>query len=238
MSNGLWITAAELPDDLAGTEFADEACESASFLLWGMSGRKFSGVYTVTERYLIQERTLDERYYLAPGVGYAVPASIHLISSIFVKHDTIRLRGTPTTEVVEIRAVATGEVVPADYYDLWDHTTIKFHSRIPGDLDITYTYGVLPPAAGRMAARDLATQFAMLWGGREDECSLPSRVTNVNRQGVSWVLLDQQDFINELRTGIYAVDLFLKTVNPDRARARTKVFSPDIPRGKRKTPGI
>ena len=238
MSNGLWVTPEDLGDDVGTTEFALEACEAASFLLWGLSGRKFSGFYSITERYLTAERTNEERYYLASNAGYAVPAGIFLILSRNMEHNIVRLRGNPVLSVEAIHMVATGDLVDPDLYDIWNHTIVKFKGSIPGDLDITYTYGAMPPAAGRMAARQLATQFALLWGGREEECSLPSRVTNVNRQNVSWVLLDQQDFIDELKTGIYAVDLFLKTVNPDKARAKAKVFSPDIPRGMRKTPRL
>jgi hypothetical protein len=39
-----------------------------------------------------------------------------------------------------------------------------------------------------------------------------------------------------MRTGVYAVDLFLKSVNPDGAKRRSKVFSPDVPRARRYTP--
>jgi hypothetical protein len=89
--------------------------------------------------------------------------------------------------------------------------------------------------AGRMAARTLALEFAKLWAG-DDDCALPQRITSVSRQGVSYTILDQQDFIDELKTGLYAVDLFLKSVNPDKARAKAKVFSPDTPRARRYTP--
>ena len=64
----------------------------------------------------------------------------------------------------------------------------------------------------------------------DDECVLPQRVTPISRQGVSWTLLDPQDFLDNGRTGIYHVDLFLRTVNPDRARLRSRVFSPDLHR--------
>jgi hypothetical protein len=86
-----------------------------------------------------------------------------------------------------------------------------------------------------MAARTLAMEFAKLWAGDED-CALPQRVTSISRQGVSYTLLDSQDFIDDVRTGLYAVDLFLKTVNPDKARAKSRVFSPDVPRARRYTP--
>ena len=39
-----------------------------------------------------------------------------------------------------------------------------------------------------------------------------------------------------MRTGLYAVDLFLKTVNPDGARRKTKVYSVDTPRARRYNP--
>jgi hypothetical protein len=86
-----------------------------------------------------------------------------------------------------------------------------------------------------MAARTLAIEFAKLWAGDED-CALPQRVTSISRQGVSYTLLDSQDFIDDVRTGLYAVDLFLKTSNPDKARARARVFTPDVPRARRYTP--
>jgi hypothetical protein len=86
-----------------------------------------------------------------------------------------------------------------------------------------------------MAARVLALEFAKLWAGDED-CALPQRITSVSRQGVSYTILDQQDFLDELKTGLYVVDLFLKSVNPDKARAKARVFSVDVPRGRRYTP--
>jgi hypothetical protein len=42
--------------------------------------------------------------------------------------------------------------------------------------------------------------------------------------------LDPQDFLADGRTGIYAVDLFLKTHNPAQAVRPARVFTPDRPR--------
>ena len=104
----------------------------------------------------------------------------------------------------------------------------------PSQVEVTYTYGTPPPTAGRAAARVLATELVKLYED-DDTCALPQRVTSISRQGVSYTLLDNQDFIDELKTGIYAIDLFLKTANPDKARARARVFSPDQPRARRIT---
>jgi len=50
MANNLWIQPSEL-GHYANTEYATEACEVASYLLWAMSGRKYTGETIVTERY-------------------------------------------------------------------------------------------------------------------------------------------------------------------------------------------
>jgi hypothetical protein len=96
---------------------------------------------------------------------------------------------------------------------------------------VTYRFGTRPPALGRLAAKALADQYLLAYTG-SDECMLPQRVTQVTRQGMSWTLLDPQDFLNKGRTGLYQVDLFLITVNPDGAKLRSRVFSPDLHRGK------
>jgi hypothetical protein len=105
----------------------------------------------------------------------------------------------------------------------------------PCNTEITYAYGQNPPTSGKMAARTLAIEFAKLWSD-DETCALPQRVTSVSRQGVSFTILDQQDFIQELRTGLYVIDLFLKSVNPDGARRKSKVYSVDTPRARRYNP--
>lgn len=235
--SGLWITPDELPDDLGDSEFAQEACETASHILWAMSGRKFSGPATVTERYGKDLPDLDS---LIIQLDYLV-TQMDLIYGALPEwrdllHNRLRLRGRPVTAVAEVIDLSTGLAVPSDTWFLENHATLVFDHYITTQLEVTYTYGGKIPASGKMAARALASQFALLWSGRENECSLPDRVVSVNRQNVSWVLLDNQDFISDLRTGVYQVDLFLKSVNPYGATQRAKVFSPDLPRGRRPTP--
>lgn len=234
---GLWITPAELPDDLGDTEYAMEACESASFILWAMSGRKFSGPVTVTEKY-----GKDLPIIIDQVVALGLPfTAMDLISSALPEYVSqlrykLLLRGRPVKDILSVVDTYSAETVDPSHYSLENHSTLVFDHYLTRELEVTYTYGGSIPAAAKMAARALATQFALLWGGRQEECTLPDRVVSINRQDVSWVLLDNQDFIADLRTGIYAVDLFLKSVNPHKATQRAKVFSPDVPRGRRTTP--
>lgn len=228
MSN-LWVLPEEL-GDLADSEYAYEACKTASFLLYGLSGRKYDGVNTVTEVYQQPIYVPDRAQALQ-----AQSSSQTLFSALLggPATNTLRLKGRPVNRIETVRVGRNLDIMDeADYY-LYDRATVRFRRPIDDFVEITYQYGTPPPVAGRMAARELAIQFAMYWGG-DARCELPSRITtSVSREGMSYTILDQQDFIAELRTGVYAVDLFLKTVNPDRALRKSRVFSPDIPRGRR-----
>lgn len=248
MGTSLWVQPEEL-GDYANTEFAQEACEMASYLLWSMSGRKFSGETIVTERYtcvLRNNRLGPSSKTTSPvlfgGDVYNIPSGDYdeyseLVSDGLSPESRIKLRGRPVTKIHSIRNRLGAFLDPSKYY-LVDHSTIHIVAGTPWtpcNTEITYSYGSLPPMAGRMAARILALEFAKLWAG-DEECALPQRITSVTRQGVSYTVLDQQDFLDELKTGLYAVDLFLKSVNPDKARAKARVFSVDVPRGRRYTP--
>jgi len=247
MSN-LWVTPEEL-GEYANSEFAYEACKTASGLLWAMSGRKYSGVTTVTERYVCQNRVFrlgasvnTYQALLLNGSVFNIPSdefdnfNDRVVDGLSPE-SRIRLRGRPVTKVHSIRRRDGLVLDPSSYY-LVDHSTIQAAVGVPWtpcNLEITYSYGTYPPTMGRMAARTLAIEFAKLYSG-DDDCALPQRVTSISRQGVSYTLLDSQDFIEEMRTGIYMVDLFLKSVNPDKARTKARVFSVDVPRGRRYTP--
>jgi hypothetical protein len=245
MSN-LWVTPDELGTPYADSEFAYEACKSASGLLWSMSGRKYSGITTVTERYVCQNRifrygasTNTYQAVLLDGAVFNIPADEFEGGVVdgLSPESRIRLRGRPVTKIHTIRR-RDGVILDPSAYYLVDHSTVQAATGIPWtpcNLEITYSYGTYAPTMGRMAARTLAIEFVKLFEG-SDDCALPQRVTSIARQGVSYTLLDSQDFIEEMRTGIYMVDLFLKSTNPDKARAKARVFSPDVPRGRRYTP--
>jgi len=248
MTNNLWIQPEEL-GDFGYTEFSEEAARVASYLLWAMSGRKYTGETIVTERYtctLRNNRMGPSRKTTSPvlfgGDVYNIPSGDYdeyseLTADGMSPDSRIKLRGRPVTKIHSIRN-RTGKVLDPSSYYLVDHSTIQIKAGTPWtpcNTEITYSYGTPVPLAGKMAARTLAMEFAKLWGG-DDDCSLPQRVTSVARQGISYTILDNQEFIDELRTGLYAIDLFLKTTNPDNARRKSKVFSPDQPRARRYTP--
>jgi hypothetical protein len=236
----LWVQPNEL-GDMSNSEYAEEACRVASYLMWAMSGRKFFGTGTTTERYI--RNTIGTLPGLSTKTNIAMlykgeVRNVMLYAQEWTSPEArIRLRARPVTEIHTIR-LDNGTIVSPKDYVLVDNSTVQFYNASlwnPYNVEITYSYGTPPPVAGKMAARTLAREFAKLWAGDED-CALPRRITSISRQGVSYTLLDSQDFIDEIKTGVYEVDLFLKTANPAKATQRSRVFSVDVPRGRRYNP--
>jgi hypothetical protein len=248
MTNNLWIQPEEM-GEYSYTEYTLEAAKTASYLLWAMSGRKYAGETTVTERYTCTLRnnrlgpsTKTNSPVLFGGDVYNIPSGDYdeyseLTSDGMSPDSRIKLRGRPVTKIHTIRNKQGDILDPSSYY-LVDHSTIHIKAGTPWtpcNTEVTYSYGTPVPVAGKMAARKLAIEFARLWSG-DEACELPQRVTSVSRQGVSYTILDNQEFIEELRTGLYEIDLFLKVANPDNARRKSKVFSVDTPRARRYSP--
>jgi hypothetical protein len=214
-----------------------------------MSGRKYHGITTTTERYIT---SIDAFRYqgisannsqpqLVNGSVYNMPSDDWNDSAYQTDGTSslsrIRLRGKPVQEIHLLRSLYDGQIIDPDYYYVSEHNEIRAYTGTPwppGNVEVTYTYGIKVPTAGRMAAKLFAIELIKFWEG--DDCALPDRVTSISRQGVSYTVLDNQDFLENMRIGIYAVDLFIKTANPSKALAPSKVFSPDIPRARRAAP--
>lgn len=236
----LWVDPSEL-GDMANSEYAEEACRVASYLMWAMSGRKYFGTGTTTERYIRNTTGTIPGLSTKTNIATLYKGEVRNVM-LYAQEWTspearIRLRARPVTEVHTIR-LDNGTIIGPEDYVLVDNSTVQFYNASlwnPYNVEITYSYGTPPPVAGRMAARTLAREFAKLWAGDED-CALPRRVTSISRQGVSYTLLDSQDFIDDIKTGVYEVDLFLKTTNPAKATQRSRVFSVDVPRARRYNP--
>lgn len=247
MSN-LWTDVEEL-GTYADSDYAYEAVKNASYILWALSGRKFTGTTTVTERYVsqydpylraggsrleYQPVLINGQVENIPQGGFGRNSHRDFQGDGTSSYSRVRLRGRKVVRVHSLRDMNGNIIDPSTYY-LVDHSTVYGSPNATwssANVEVTYTYGTPPPMAGKAAARMLAIELVKLYEG-DDTCALPQRVTSISRQGVNYTVLDNQSFIDELKTGVYAVDLFLKTANPDKARARSRVFSPDQPRARR-----
>jgi hypothetical protein len=234
VTTGLWAQVSDLSEP--GNPEAFAALEMASSLLVAMTGYLYPGVHQVTEMYNTRN-TLGsgmERYAATwAGTPYPTINSGCECDTCGVLH-RIRLRGQPIRHLFEV-IVDGRKLLPTDYV-LLDHSVIGFLTSsacCAGCVTVRYEYGAPPPPAGRYSAIKLANEL-LSSRDPDGDCTLPQRVTSVSRQGVSWTLLDPQDFLEDGRTGIYEVDLFLRTYNPSHALRPARVFSPDRPRAQTK----
>lgn len=108
----------------------------------------------------------------------------------------------------------------------WLVRTDGFSWPLSNTTRITYTYGRTPPVGGRMAVLTLAAETGKWWAGQSS--ALPARVTNVTRQGISFTVLDDLQFLRDGLTGIPAVDAWVLSVNPGGVRQQASVWSPDL----------
>ena len=186
-------------------------------------------------RWTWPRRTVQEVYRIPYGCSslllYGRPTSQADVASV------VDINGNPITPF----EVSNGYRV--DFPSWWGSTGIWTDTNwpplpylFPGQyqrvgftkITVVYTYGSPPPLDIQRAIDQLARQFALAECGQQ--CQLPERVTNVTREGVSWTLIDPQDFLDNGRTGLYFVDLILKTYTG--APARSAVWSPErgVPR--------
>ena len=91
---------------------------------------------------------------------------------------------------------------------------------------VEYRAGVPLPPMTPAAMGEVACEFLLAFDNKP--CKLPSRVTNITRQGVT---MDLGQPPEELRLGLPMADAWLRIVNPRRLIAPSRVLSPDLPRG-------
>lgn len=97
-----------------------------------------------------------------------------------------------------------------------------------GTFSVAYRYGIDPPPLGVQAAASLASE---LFNACDDgaECKLPSRVTRIVRQGVTYDrVAAAAAALREGASGLPLVDAFIAGY-PMKGTRRPAVWSPDVP---------
>lgn len=98
----------------------------------------------------------------------------------------------------------------------------------PGTYSVVYEWGAPPPELGKQAAAQLAVELWKASPGNQGECRLPNKVTKLVRQGISMDrVVGMADMLRAGATGLQLVDAFVALVNPQKARMRSAVFTPD-----------
>lgn len=94
-----------------------------------------------------------------------------------------------------------------------------------GTWAVTYRWGLEVPADGLFAAGKLASEFAKACVG-DNACQLPRRVQTLTRNGVSATFIDDGNFFERGLTGIFDVDMWLRSINPYGLMGRSRVYVP------------
>jgi hypothetical protein len=224
----LWISAADTIDPTG--PYTESAVQFASLVLYKLSAEKYNGIQTVTEVYT------NDAITSTASSPHLISGSMYNLPRFTEGHRNLRLLNTPVRSVSEVRYM--GRVLDPSEYSLRNNSYLVRHQSLPwvldpmNEIEITYSYGTPPPAAGKRAAIRLANELILSDMG-SGNCALPERISSVSKQGVSYTIMDPQEFISNGKVGIYEIDLFLASVNPTKAKKRPKVFLSNGARGER-----
>jgi len=226
----LWISANDTSDPTG--PFTDWAVRTASWILYKLTAEKYAGVQTTTDSYSLNDSgELKFQPQLINGQMYNLPANIATTSNT-----QLRLRRQPVISIVDV--FSGGVEIPLTDIELRNNAFIMRKDKTPfvlspqEELVVTYTHGSPPPIAGKRAAVRLANEL-ILAEKQDPNCALPDSVTSINRQGISYTLLDPQVYIEKGRTGVYEIDMFIYGANPRGALKKPNVYTAARPNGSR-----
>jgi len=89
----------------------------------------------------------------------------------------------------------------------FDWRTNSMSCGCPKRVEVQYTIGDNLPPGAKASVLNLSTEYANALLG--NKCNLPERVTSIVRQGVSWTILDPQDFMDKGLTGMSRIDSWI-----------------------------
>ena len=225
------------PNQWVGNEVSARAYDSAGN--YGPTTRVLVEVLPlITEPEEPEPEPADPNWLLALGIVQALcggrwtyPALRVVDRLPYPVNGRLRLDGQPLQTVHTV--TTSGTAIP---FERIGNASIRFAERReggtfcnpPAEVEVEYTYGwdTLPPRLKAAVDRLAEELTAAETGGA---CQIPERVMSVSRQGMSWDLIDPMEFLDAGRTGIYEVDLALRTYNPGGSRRKARVFSVDRP---------
>lgn len=246
----------EVPDDLPdGVQEWSE--QMAIEILWAASGRRF-GLCTSTYRpcrvgcevggpridawNLVASGGWPNRdpwggsIFALIGCGCSDNCSCTTLESIDLWHKNVR-------EIIEV--TIDGDVLAESAYRLSKNRLIRVDGEswpacqdwevdagAVGSWSVQYVHGTSVPFGGRVAVGILANELRKSVCG-DDECELPRRVQTRTHSGVSVAFIDPMTFLADGLTGLYEVDLWIRSVNPNRLLRRPRVHRVDDPARRR-----
>ncbi len=220
-----WAQPGELPQNVQDLHMEGTWCSILAFasdILWAASGRQWRNVQAT------ETVTLDPVCNPCGGSSWLVPDRWGYGWAMLPSPGRPNKVRLPRPDVTAITTV-TLDGAPFLSWRLsgsWAIRTDGCGWPLTNTTLITYQFGRLIPSGANLAAITLAAELGKAVAGKS--CALPARVTSVTRQGVSFDALESLEVLKEGLTGIHAVDLWLRTVNPRRVGQNAMVWSPDL----------
>jgi hypothetical protein len=221
-----WAQVKELPVEVQELHTEGTWCSILGFtsdILWAASGRRWRNTST-TETVTLDPAAPECAPVLWPASGYRFGYGWPIFTRPGQPH-RVRL---PRPDVTEVTSVVL-DGVPFTAWRVSGNWLIRTDHRgwpMCNTTLVTYTYGKPVPAGGRLAAIVLATELGKAFAGKA--CALPTRVTSVTRQGVTFTALESLEILKEDLVGVHSVDLWLRKVNPGQVTRGAQVWSPDL----------
>lgn len=216
------------------------AIASATEVLWRLTGGIY-GLCSVTVRPCGRKCSNFEFFPTQTingvWINISCPCSESTCGCCYVCE--IDLRDT-VREIVEVKI--DGLVIDPDTYrvddgrklvrvgddvECWPQCqTLGLPDTEPGTFSVTFLRGLPVPPGGKRAVAALAAEI--LKACANDECRLPARVQLISRQGETFQVINDIEYLRASLTGIPEVDLWLKSVNPTGQRQPSTIWSPDM----------
>lgn len=247
-----WLVGADVAEccsaatDTVGTftSLLDDAADTASQLLYELSGRRWvglcsrAGVRPCHSDCMCGWQVLS-RGHLVPPVPYLASWECSGRTCGCREMSRVKLAGY-VREVTEVKI--DGVVIDESVYRVDEHRWLTRidGSRWPscarvdlpdteeGTFSVSYTYGKTPPLAGIEAAKQLACQIYMRCAGGGEDCGIPEGAVRVTRQGITVerAIFARSPQTGAWSTGLSAVDQFLNTYNPSGLMRRALFINP------------
>lgn len=226
------------------------AASAATRIVWALSGRRF-GTCTVTLRPCAQGcydawpygwlpwswstySNLDASW--STGWAWEFQCDACRGHCSCARLSEVRLP-PPVSSITEVRVDGSPLVTGAYRVDnnrllvrtdgaVWPRcNNLNLDDTQPGTWSVTAVIGEDVPASGRLAAGEMACEILKAMNGQD--CRLPPGVTQLVRQGVTISIPDIGEIMQKGRTGLYLVDAFIITENPNRLQSRSRVYGVD-----------
>ena len=237
----------------------DTMAEEATNALFEISGRRFNGICTRTVRPCADVcncwgmSTVGGPWYWSYNYSTFVWGWFNENQDSCAggcnQRSSIPLAGYPVQSIVEV--LIDGQVVPASGYRLDNRRSLtrmddpgppyvknywpfcqnlSIEADQPGTFQVTYRWGIAPPAQARAAAAELA---CLLWqscpGNNNGNCVVPDGTTRITRLGVT---IERNLLMKVLDpsqpTGLLNLDIFLRSYWGSTAQRQAAIWSPDI----------